>query len=94
MLPTKQQLKPWPHDAVMIVASPTAEVNYAGIKADPMPGTCRDCGAEVIYDSWTFEVAENLPSRLGRPILFFCVNCCLNYDRGTITELYDHRSPK
>jgi len=82
-------MKDWPRDAVMIVASIAGEE-----RGDQMElaasRSCRDCGAKLMADTHTIRRAENLPSRRGRPILFFCVACAVQYERPS--ELHDDRN--
>lgn len=81
--------KPWPSDAVMIVAS----IKGTEIR-DRMEGvcsaTCRDCGAELACDTYTQRVAEGLTSRRGRPVRHFCPPCAITYRIEDIQELHDH----
>jgi len=82
--------KRWPSDAIMIVAAPAGEEIQEKMES-VVPATCRDCGCTVHADSYTIRRATSLPSRKGRPIKFFCINCCTSkYDTNSITELYDH----
>jgi hypothetical protein len=82
--------KPWPGDAVMIIAANAGEEDPA-IMERVVPAACRDCGAALAADGRTLRRAEALPSRRGRPVLYFCVPCAVGYDVNSITELYDDR---
>jgi hypothetical protein len=55
------------------------------------PGVCRDCGADVVYDGYSFRRISELPERRGRPVMFFCMRCAFGYDARTITHFEDHR---
>jgi len=81
----------WPKDAVMIVAATPAEVHVDRMTGTPQDGVCRDCGAKVTYDSYTFGRASEMPARHGRPVLFFCTACAVRYDFKSITHFEDHR---
>lgn len=82
--------KPWPRDAVMVVAAVTGEEIREHMRG-LYPATCRDCGASVTADTFTVNFAETYPGLPCRPVRFFCTNCVANYDLGTITDLHDHR---
>ena len=62
---TKPPLKPWPGDAIMIVAECFGHENRANMEA-VIEAECRDCGARLGVDSYTLRTAEDLPSRRGR----------------------------
>lgn len=83
--------KPWPSDAVMVISGFRSEVDPSILRGEPWPTECRDCHALLTTDSYSVEEAYHLPSRQGRPVLYFCVPCATTHDPGTITELYDHR---
>lgn len=73
-------LKPWPRDAVMIVASLAGEEirsHMEGVHKD----ACRDCGRAVHADTFTVRRAESLPQRHGRPVKFFCLPCHSEYSK-------------
>lgn len=82
-------LKPWPSDAVMIVAADAGteiRANMDGV----VKAECRDCGAELAADTYTVNAANALPIRRGRPVMFFCSRCCVKYDFASITHMHDH----
>ena len=81
----------WPGDAVMIVCARSGTENRAKMESVHQ-GECRDCGCDVAYDGKSYRSAVNLPARHGRPIKFFCVDCCTKYDVNSIDKLVDHRS--
>ena len=83
-------LIPWPVDAVMIVAADAGTENPATMES-AVPVVCRHCGQALAADSATIRKAEKLPSRRGRPVMFFCVACCLRHDRGSVRERHDDR---
>lgn len=76
----------WPGDAVMVVASPPGEAVVDEMD-EVNQASCRDCGCEVLYSSYTFDRAI----RFGRVVRFFCTTCVLKYDPRTIQKLEDHR---
>ena len=81
---------PWPDDAVIIVAANAGEEirdHMEGIH----PCACRRCQQALHADTRTVRHAYNLPSRRGRPVEFFCVDCVLQHDPRTIEDLHDHR---
>ena len=82
--------KPWPSDAVMIVAANLGEEKRECMDS-VVAGTCRDCGCPLGVDSWTIARAQALPSRHGRPVLYFCVACATLYDFNSINVFEDHR---
>ena len=81
---------PWPSDAVMIVASNRGE-EHREFMESVVECECRDCGAPLAADSKRIRYADEMDVRHGRPIRFFCIACCVKYDRQSITELHDHR---
>lgn len=83
-------MKNWPADAVMIVAANAGQQITAHMESE-VPAKCRDCKADVVADSFTIREAEQLPSRHGRPIRFFCIDCATKRNVNQITEFYDHR---
>lgn len=85
------KLKPWPSDAVMIVA-PSPALAVRSMMESVNPGECRDCGAAIVYCGFTFRRVELL-SR-GRPIKFFCIACCKNYDALSCDVIEDHSEGK
>ena len=87
-------MKPWPNDAVMIVAAVEAEFNVSQIRGVPVECECRECGDALLADSWTIARAESMPERRGRPVLFVCLDCVRGYDSGQIDVLEDHRGHK
>jgi len=80
-------MKPWPSDAVIIVAARAGE-QRPGVRT-PFRRRCRDCGAVVVCSHGGISAAANTPSRRGRPIAFFCPDCTVTYDRGSIDVLHD-----
>ena len=78
----------WPRDAAMIVA-PYTDTAVVGNMESVNPAVCRDCGRDVVYDGLTMRLIQ--PFRHGRPVLFFCIECAVKYDRSTITHFEDHR---
>lgn len=81
--------KPWPADAVMIVCSIAGTENGVNMESVNL-GICRDCKKQVAYDGHTMSTAEGY----GRPVQFFCVECAVTYDRGSITDFIDERGWK
>lgn len=82
-------LKPWPRDAVMIIAANRGEEKREHMDAQ-VHVVCRDCGKELAADSYTIATAAGLESRRGRPIAFLCTKCLLQHD-ANVDELHDHR---
>jgi hypothetical protein len=78
-----EQQKPWPADAIMIVAANAFEENRANMES-VVPAKCRDCGQALHADSKSIRFAEQMPVRRGRPILFFCIECHLNYSLDAV----------
>lgn len=87
-------MKPWPIDAVMIVAAVEAEFNVSQIRGVPVECECRECGAALLADSWSVARAEAMPERRGRPVRFYCIDCACKHDRTGINILEDHRGHK
>ena len=85
--------KPWPGDAIMIVCPFPATANRAAMES-ANPGECRECGRNILYDSFSLRRALALPNRRGRPVKFFCAPCALKHDFGSITYFEDHRGHK
>jgi DNA-directed RNA polymerase subunit RPC12/RpoP len=79
--------KPWPNDAVMIVA-PSPEEAVIDPQEETAVDSCRDCGARVLYRLRSVKATAPFP---GRPVRFFCIPCAVTYDRGTVTHLVDLR---
>lgn len=82
--------KPWPRDAVMIVASPPEEAEIEKMEAI-WGRDCRDCGRRLWVDTKTVREVFWLPVRRGRPIKFFCPECATRYDFDTINHFKDNR---
>lgn len=85
-------LKPWPSDAVMIVASLTGEErreNMDGIHE----AVCRGCFRSLHADTHTVRLAEQHPLRHSRPVKFFCIECCLKHRRADyLTDDRGHKA--
>lgn len=90
-MPTQLQPKPWPSDAVMIVAANDGEENRANMRGVVLHCGCRDCGQALAVDSYCIDQATHMPERLGRPVSFFCIPCATRYDANSITHFVDHR---
>lgn len=73
-------LKPWPRDAVMIVAANAGQERREQMEAVHVC-RCRDCGAVLHADTFTLRTAEQFPEvvRRGRPVMFFCLACHRSY---------------
>lgn len=85
--------KPWPSDAVVIVAETRARVRLDLIQGEPIPCSCLECGAALTGDTHTRDRAMALQSRTGRPVKYLCVHCATQvYDMGTVTQWYDDRN--
>ena len=84
-------MKPWPADAVMLVA-PSSD-NFLMDPEEPFSvGQCRDCGRDVVYRLSGYRKAEAIAADTGeRPIEFFCIPCCVQYDRNSLDILIDER---
>lgn len=82
-------LKPWPGDAIMIIAADFGTENRVNMEAVIFTH-CRDCEQALAADLRTLRVAETHPVRKGRPVKFFCVRCCVKYDPTTISHFADH----
>lgn len=75
------RLKPWPRDAVMVVACRAGEANLQKMEGIH-PDKCRECSCAVHADTRTVRNAHSHPLGLGRPVKFFCVPCAELYDMG------------
>ena len=80
--------KPWPGDAVIIVAANSGQENRANMES-VVDVYCRDCFAPLAADAKTIRLAEQTPARRGRPIEFFCCRCAIRYNPGSITHYAD-----
>jgi hypothetical protein len=67
-------LKPWPRDAVMIVAARAGEADLK-MMADIHPAECRDCNAKLHADTRSIKTA----TVFGNSVKFFCRDCVLFY---------------
>ena len=81
--------KPWPSDATMVIASRKGTENRDKM-TDPVERVCRDCGCELAVDTVTIAKADEICP--GRKIGFFCIECCITYDRSSVNVLRDCRS--
>ena len=81
---------PWPDDAVMIVAALLGTENRSAMEA-VIEAECRHCGADLAADLRTLRTAHNLPERKGRPIKYFCVDCCLLHENESLNLVIDQR---
>lgn len=86
-----QFVKPWPKDALMIVAANKGEELRERMQ-EVTDASCRLCQAALAVDAATILAAQNLPSRHGRPVQFFCIPCAAEHDFKSITEL--HMTPE
>lgn len=59
--PAVETLKPWPSDAVMVVASIAGQENREAMSGVE-EAICRDCFAELLVDPRTVEAAIAFPS--------------------------------
>lgn len=71
------QVKPWPDDAVMIVA-PRVNERVEPCRGSMVRANCRECAAELAPDSWTIDRAAQFTC--GRPVRFFCLGCVSEYE--------------
>lgn len=86
-------LKPWPNDAVMVVAA-TPDAARRDQMESVHPCNCRDCGKALVADGYTLRIAASPELAWGRPTKFFCVECCQKYDFSQVTHSEDHRFRK
>lgn len=84
--------KPWPAEALIVVASPAGEEIRSQMEG-VHPAPCRECGATVHADTFTVRRANSHPLRLGRPVEFVCLACHVVYDQSTITHAEHHNRP-
>lgn len=84
---------PWPSDAVMIVAS-LAGTEIREHMEDVLRCWCRRCGELLHADTAVYRRAMTMPERMGRPVMFFCVECCVLHDVRPIEIIEDRRGPK
>lgn len=84
------KLKPWPKDAVMVVAAHAGEERREFMQS-VVDAECRACGAKLRADGFSIREAEQMPARMGRPVKFFCIPCCVQHDLGMIQDLRDYR---
>lgn len=87
-------LKPWPTDAVVIVAATPMTVKVAGLRGFIVDQQCSDCQCRLAVDNFSIRKAWEMPERQARPLRFLCVGCCQHYDRSTIQKLIDNRTTK
>lgn len=80
----------WPNDAIMIIASREGEEIRKNMEA-VVDVRCVACNAKLRADSKSIRHAAELPSRGGRPIKFFCIECATKHDFNSIEELHDDR---
>lgn len=81
---TRALLKPWPRDAVMVIAADAGAADLPKMEGIEF-AECRDCGAKLHADTKTVRRAFELPARKGRPIKFFCCRCLPFYDLGSVS---------
>ena len=86
----KTTVKPWPSDAVMIVASPPCRSDVQKMES-PTRQICRECGDQVLVDNLTLRRALTHPARFGRPVRFFCPDCARRHDFTRLDYFEDHR---
>lgn len=86
----KPSKKPWPSDAIMIVAASAGEEIRENMES-VVRTWCRDCGRLLHADSRCIREAGELDCRDGRPIKFFCVECCVKYDVNSVHKFLDMR---
>jgi hypothetical protein len=82
------RLKPWPSDALIVIAAYRGTENAATMEG-PRPCHCRDCGAELVADTRSIRRALALPQRRGRPVEFLCLFCKEAYAMQGVRELWD-----
>lgn len=82
-------VKPWPTDAVIVVAAIAGQEIREHMEG-VLVRNCSDCGQVLHADTRTARAAEELPSRHNRPIEYLCVECAVTYDVRGI-ELHDLR---
>lgn len=87
-------LKPWPNDCLVVVASTPLTVNVKGIREYIVDQTCADCSCRLSVDNFSIRTAWEMPERQRRPLRFICVQCCLLYDRSSIEKLVDNRTTR
>lgn len=87
--PPTQRL-PWPTDAVMIIAAKAGEEQRDRMHV-PVDAICRHCGAHLVADLFTIAAAAALPSRLDRPLKFFCFPCHELHRLEMCDQIIDHR---
>lgn len=83
--------KPWPGDAMMVVSCPAKDFQFTTEPMRVVSRKCRDCDAEIVVNVDTIEAAEQHPARHDRPVKFFCIDCCITYDRNSIDMFVDDR---
>lgn len=83
---TTAPTKPWPIDAVIIIASRRGTEVRARM-TDPAVEECRDCGVEVVVDTPSVSAAAAYPQRNGRPIAYLCIECAVTYNRGSVDHV-------
>lgn len=82
----------WPDDAVMITAANAGEENRRNMQA-VFRCVCRRCGRLLHADTRTVSRALEMPERMGRPIMFFCVECTVLHDPRSLDVFEDCREP-
>ena len=83
------ELKPWPRDVVLVVAATAETVKVDKMRGCPERVECRDCGVDLVGDSWSSFRAKELAN--GRPVLHLCSSCLSDYDPNTVDTVEDHR---
>lgn len=87
--PSQMRKLQWPRDAIMVVAARRGTEPRRDQLVERTIETCRDCGVEVCVTVSTISRAASSPHRHGRPVDFFCIECCIKYDRKSVTHLID-----
>lgn len=90
-LPSQIRKPQWPSDAIMVVAARRGTEIRRDQMVERTIETCRDCGTDVCVTVSTINTATSSPHRHGRPVEFFCIECCIKYDRKSVAHLIDDR---
>ena len=83
-------MKPWPTDALIIVAPSPAKAVIDASKPT-VERHCRSCCCELTVREETIEHALEMDERHGRPVDFFCVSCAVEHVKGGVDVRVDMR---
>ncbi len=71
-------MKPFPVDAIMLIASPKGKEcreQMEGVYYEK----CRECGCEIACDTFSLRRCEEYARRLNKPVKYACLPCSEMY---------------